>query len=239
MRTPLTCDTRYGLCAKCYGRDLGRGTMVNAGEAVGVIAAQSIGEPGTQLTMRTFHVGGAASRAAVRQPVESKSAGVVRFSAIMRYVTNAKGEKIVITRSGEVLITDEHGRERERHKVPYGATLMVSDGETIKAGTKLATWDPHTRPIITEYAGTVRFENVEEGVTVAKQIDDVTGLSTLVVIDHKRGGKAQPRGFVRVVKLLDADGQEVKIHGSDHPVSIAFQVGSIISRGRRPAGWRW
>ncbi|KXB32619.1 DNA-directed RNA polymerase subunit beta' [Dechloromonas denitrificans] len=229
VRTPLTCDTRYGLCAKCYGRDLGRGTMVNAGESVGVIAAQSIGEPGTQLTMRTFHVGGAASRAAVASQVESKSAGTVRFTATMRYVTSAKGEKVVISRSGEVLITDDHGRERERHKVPYGAMLSVDDGKVVKAGAKLATWDPHTRPIVTEYAGTVRFENVEEGVTVAKQVDDVTGLSTLVVIDHKRGGKAATKGVRPVVKLLDESGQEVKIHGSDHAVSIAFQVGSIIS----------
>ncbi|MCA1939208.1 MAG: DNA-directed RNA polymerase subunit beta' [Dechloromonas sp.] len=229
VRTPLTCDTRYGLCAKCYGRDLGRGTMVNAGESVGVIAAQSIGEPGTQLTMRTFHVGGAASRAAVADKVEGKSAGTVRYTSNMRYVTSAKGEKVVISRSGEVLITDDHGRERERHKVPYGAMLAVDEGKAVKAGAKLATWDPHTRPIITEYAGTVRFENVEEGVTVAKQIDDVTGLSTLVVIDNKRGGKAATKGIRPVVKLLDEAGQEVKIHGSEHSVSIAFQVGSIIS----------
>jgi DNA-directed RNA polymerase subunit beta' len=147
----------------------------------------------------------------------------------MRYVTNARGEKIVITRSGEVLITTELGQERERHKVPYGATLMVSDGDNIKAGTKLATWDPHTRPIITEYAGTVRFEHVEEGVTVAKQMDDVTGLATLVAIDPKRGGKAQNKGLRPQVKLLDANGNEVRIAGSEHPVAIAFQVGSIIS----------
>jgi DNA-directed RNA polymerase subunit beta' len=229
VRTPLTCDTRYGLCAKCYGRDLGRGTMVNAGESIGVIAAQSIGEPGTQLTMRTFHVGGAASRAAVASQVESKSAGTVRYSANMRYVTSAKGEKVIISRSGEVLITDDHGRERERHKVPYGATMAADDGKLVKAGAKLATWDPHTRPIVTEYAGTVRFDNVEEGVTVAKQVDDVTGLSTLVVIDLKRGGKAAAKGIRPVVKLLDETGQEVKIHGSEHSVSIAFQVGSIIS----------
>ena len=125
VRTPLNCDTRYGLCAKCYGRDLGRGMLVNAGEAVGVVAAQSIGEPGTQLTMRTFHIGGAASRAAVASSVEAKSNGTVRFTATMRYVTNGKGAQIVISRSGEVLITDDHGRERERHKVPYGATLTV------------------------------------------------------------------------------------------------------------------
>ena len=229
VRTPLTCDTRYGLCAQCYGRDLGRGMMVNAGEAVGVIAAQSIGEPGTQLTMRTFHVGGAASRNAVASQIEAKSAGTVRFTASMRYVTSAKGDKVVISRSGEVLITDDHGRERERHKVPYGATLPVDDGKMVKAGVKLATWDPHTRPIITEYAGTVRFDNVEEGVTVAKQVDDVTGLSTLVVIDNKRGGKAATKGIRPVVKLLDDTGLEVRVAGTEHPVSIAFQVGSIIS----------
>ena len=229
VRTPLTCDTRYGLCAKCYGRDLGRGTMVNAGESVGVIAAQSIGEPGTQLTMRTFHVGGAASRAAVASQVEAKSAGTIRYTSNMRYVTSAKNEKVVISRSGEVLITDDHGRERERHKVPYGAMLAVDEGKAVKAGAKLASWDPHTRPIITEYAGTVKFENVEEGVTVAKQVDDVTGLSTLVVIDNKRGGKAATKGLRPVVRLLDETGQEVKIAGSDHSVSIAFQVGSIIS----------
>jgi DNA-directed RNA polymerase subunit beta' len=170
VRTPLTCDTRYGLCAMCYGRDLGRGSMVNAGEAVGVIAAQSIGEPGTQLTMRTFHIGGAASRAAIASSVEAKSNGTIRFTATMRYVTNGKGDQIVISRSGEVLITDDHGRERERHKVPYGATLIVKDGMTIRAGTDLATWDPLTRPIITEYTGQVKFENVEEGVTVAKRL---------------------------------------------------------------------
>jgi DNA-directed RNA polymerase subunit beta' len=131
----LTCETRYGLCAKCYGRDLGRGSLVCAGEAVGVIAAQSIGEPGTQLTMRTFHVGGAASRSAAQSSVEAKSSGVIRFTATMRYVTNPKHEKIVISRSGEVMITDDNGRERERHKVPYGATLLADDGKAVKAGS--------------------------------------------------------------------------------------------------------
>jgi DNA-directed RNA polymerase subunit beta' len=229
VRTPLTCETRYGLCAKCYGRDLGRGSLVNAGEAVGVIAAQSIGEPGTQLTMRTFHVGGAASRAAAQSQVEAKSAGTVRYTALIRYVTNPKGEKIVISRSGEVMVTDDNGRERERHKIPYGATLLVDDGKQVKPGAVLATWDPHTRPIVTEYAGVVKFEHVEEGATVAKQIDDVTGLSTLVVIDPKRGSKSQSKGLRPQVKLLDEVGQEVKIHGTDHSVAITFQVGSIIT----------
>jgi DNA-directed RNA polymerase subunit beta' len=228
VRTPLTCDTRYGLCGMCYGRDLGRGVLVNAGEAVGVIAAQSIGEPGTQLTMRTFHIGGAASRAAVASSVEAKSNGTVRFTATMRYVTNGKGGQIVISRSGEVLITDDHGRERERHKVPYGATLLVKDGMPIKAGTALATWDPLTRPIITEYTGTVKFENVEEGVTVAKQIDEVTGLSTLVVIDAKRRGSVA-KTLRPQVKLLNEQGEEVKIAGTEHAVTIGFQVGALIT----------
>ncbi len=229
VRTPLTCETRYGLCAKCYGRDLGRGSSVNVGEAVGVIAAQSIGEPGTQLTMRTFHIGGAASRTAVVSQVESKSAGVVRYSPGMRYVTNSRKELIAISRSGEVLIHDEHGRERERHKVTYGATLLARDGEQVKAGHVLAMWDPHTRPIITEYAGKVRFENVEEGVTVARQTDEVTGLSTLVVVDPKRRGSAQVKGLRPQVKLLDSSGQEVKIAGSDQSVNITFQIGCIIT----------
>lgn len=226
VRTALTCETRFGICAKCYGRDLGRGGLVNIGEAVGVIAAQSIGEPGTQLTMRTFHIGGAASRAAVASSVEAKSSGVIGFNATMRYVTNTKGELVVIARSGEIIIHDEHGRERERHKVPYGAILSVKADQSIKAGAILANWDPLTRPIITEFAGQVRFENVEEGLTVAKQVDDVTGLSTLVVIDPKRRGVAK---VVRPqVKLIDGSGNEVKIPGTDHSVTIGFQIGSLI-----------
>ena len=229
VRTPLTCETRYGLCAQCYGRDLGRGGLVNVGEAVGVISAQSIGEPGTQLTMRTFHIGGAASRAAVVSQVESKSNGVLRFSPGMRHVLNARQEQIVISRGGEVIVTDDSGRERERHKVPYGATLQHAEGHKVKAGQVLAVWDPHTRPIITEYSGVVRFENVEEGVTVAKQIDEVTGLSTLVVIDPKRRAGTQSKGLRPQVKLLDEDGKEVKLSGTDQPVNITFQIGAIIT----------
>ncbi|MES2634441.1 MAG: DNA-directed RNA polymerase subunit beta' [Pseudomonadota bacterium] len=226
VRTALTCATRFGLCAKCYGRDLGRGGLVNVGEAVGVIAAQSIGEPGTQLTMRTFHIGGAASRAAIASSVDAKSNGVIGFNATMRYVTNSKGEQVVIARSGEIVIHDEHGRERERHKVPYGATLAVKADQSVKAGTILANWDPLTRPIITEFAGKVQFESVEEGLTVAKQVDEVTGLSTLVVIkfDPKRSAKVlRPQ-----VKLIDATGNEVKIPGTDHSVTIGFPVGALI-----------
>ncbi|MFA7393737.1 MAG: DNA-directed RNA polymerase subunit beta', partial [Pigmentiphaga sp.] len=228
VRTPLTCETRHGLCARCYGRDLGRGQLVNVGEAVGVIAAQSIGEPGTQLTMRTFHIGGAASRAALISAIETRSSGTVRFSSTMRYVTNSRGEPVVISRSGEVLVVDDSGRERERHKVPYGATLLALDGAAVKAGAQLATWDPLTRPIITEYAGTIRFENIEEGVTVARQMDEVTGLSTLVAITPKTRGTT--RQTVRPqVKLINDAGQEVKIAGSEYPVNISFPVGALIT----------
>jgi DNA-directed RNA polymerase subunit beta' len=229
VRTALSCDTRWGVCSKCYGRDLGRGSPVNVGEAIGVIAAQSIGEPGTQLTMRTFHIGGAASRTAVQNTVEAKSAGTVRFTATMRYLSNAKGDKVVISRSGEVMIVDDNGRERERHKVPYGAMLLASDGDQIRAGKQLANWDPHHRPIITEYAGTVKFEHVEEGTTVAKQIDDVTGLSTLVVIDAKRRTTAAAKGQRPSVKLINEAGDEVRIAGTDHAVNISFPVGAVIA----------
>lgn len=226
VRTALTCETRFGICATCYGRDLGRGGLINGGEAVGVIAAQSIGEPGTQLTMRTFHIGGAASRAAIASSVEAKSNGVIGFNATMRYVTNSKKDLVVISRSGEIVIHDEHGRERERHKVPYGATLAVKADDKIKSGAILANWDPLTRPIITEFAGQSKFENVEEGLTVAKQLDEVTGLSTMVVIDPKRRGAAK---VVRPqVKLIDATGNEVKIPGTDHSVTIGFPVGALI-----------
>jgi DNA-directed RNA polymerase subunit beta' len=226
VRTALTCATRFGLCASCYGRDLGRGGQINIGEAVGIIAAQSIGEPGTQLTMRTFHIGGAASRAAIASSVEAKSNGVIGFNATMRYVTNAKGDLVVIARSGEIVLQDEHGRERERHKVPYGSILAVKADQQVKAGTILANWDPLTRPIITEFAGKVVFENVEEGVTVAQQVNDVTGLSSMVVIDPKR------RGATKVIrpqiKLVDATGTEVKIPGTDHSVTIGFPIGSLV-----------
>ncbi len=227
VRTPLTCETRYGLCAKCYGRDLGRGSLVNTGEAVGVIAAQSIGEPGTQLTMRTFHIGGAASRAAVASNVEAKSAGTVRFTSAMRYVSGAKGNKVVISRSGEIVIEGLHGREKERHKIPYGANLLAVDGQEVKVGTELANWDPMTRPIITEYAGRIRFANVIDNVTVKSQVDEVTGLSSLVVIDSKRS--ASSKIGRPMIQLLDEAGELVKIPGTEHPVSIQLPVGALIT----------
>ncbi|MFA6921888.1 MAG: DNA-directed RNA polymerase subunit beta' [Gallionella sp.] len=230
VRAPLKCETRFGLCAKCYGRDLGRGSMVNVGEAVGVIAAQSIGEPGTQLTMRTFHVGGAASRNVVASQVEGKSNGVLKYSPNMRVVNTLRGETIVVARSAEIIIADDYGRERERHKIPYGATLVIKEGTSVRAGEVLATWDPHTRPIITEYSGKVSFQNVEEGVTVAKQIDEVTGLSTLVVIDPKQRTGTQSKTMVRpMVRLFDESGDDVKLTGTETAVSVTFQTGCIIT----------
>ena len=203
--------------------------MVSAGEAVGVIAAQSIGEPGTQLTMRTFHIGCAASLTAVASQIDSKSKGVVKFSPQMRYVTNESDEKVVIARYAEIVIIDDVGRERERHKVPYGAMLHVSDGSIEKAGKVLANWDPHTRQIVTEYSGTVKFENVEEGVTVARQIDDVTGLSTLVVTDPKRSSSSQGKDSRPSVRLIYESGEEIKIAGTDTPVNITVPVNSVIT----------
>ena len=222
VRSPLSCETRYGLCAKCYGRDLGRGSLVNVGESVGVIAAQSIGEPGTQLTMRTFHIGGAASRTAVESGVGSKSSGTVRFSSTMRYVTNSKKEPVVISRSGEVLIVDSSGREKERHKVPYGATLSVVDGDKVNAGQPLANWDPLFRPIIAEHSGSVSLENIEEGVTVANQIDEITGVSTQVVIDAQQRTSSAAKGVRPVARLKDSSGKDIKIPGTEHSVIISF-----------------
>jgi len=228
VRTALTCETRYGICAKCYGRDLGRGNLINQGEAVGVIAAQSIGEPGTQLTMRTFHIGGSATRSASINQTESKSNGTVRFTSTMRYVSNAKKEQIVISRNGEFIIEDDNQREKERHKAPYGSTLLVSDGKAVKAGEIMASWDPHTRPIISEYAGAIKLENVEEGITVTNEVDDVTGLSYKIVIDPKQkaGGT---KGTRPQIKLLDKSGQEVKIEKSENSVNVTLQVGYIIA----------
>ena len=239
VRTPITCQSHYGLCAKCYGRDLARGTMVDIGEAVGVIAAQSIGEPGTQLTMRTFHIGGAASRSVSASQVEVKTKGIARFSSQMRYLSNKKGELIVIGRSCEVVIHDSIGRERERHKIPYGATLLVADGQEVKSGDLLATWDPHTHPMITEHTGVVVFENMEEGVNVEKQTDPITGISTLVVVDSKLAtSKSKQRKAT--IKLHDDQGQEINYPGTETPIVftsfpeytvIMITEGQKVSRG--------
>jgi DNA-directed RNA polymerase subunit beta' len=230
VRTPLTCETRYGLCAKCYGRDLARGYSVNIGEAVGIVAAQSIGEPGTQLTMRTFHIGGAASRAAAVNQIEAKSAGCVQYRDL-RYVTKQNGSMVVISRSAEVVILDTHNREREQHKIPYGSTIYISEGQDVKASGKLATWDPHSRPVIVEHSGRIVLENIEEGLTVVKEADEVTGLTTLKVIDPAKvkGVKTKDKSLRPVARLYDAKGSEIKMHGTDSPVLISFQIGDIVT----------
>jgi len=226
VRSPITCETRYGICAKCYGRDLGRGHAINPGEAVGVIAAQSIGEPGTQLTMRTFHIGGAATQAAAVSSIEIKSSGKVQLVNV-KLVQNADGKNIAVSRSGELQIIDERGYSRERHKIPYGALLSVSDGDKVEAGQLVATWDPHTHPIITEVAGKVVFSDLIEGSTVHKQIDDVTGLATYVVMDVKqRTGNAKD---VRpLISLIDDEGKELCFPGTDVVAKYPLPGGAII-----------
>ncbi len=227
VRSAITCDTRYGVCSACYGRDLARGHRVNRGEAVGVIAAQSIGEPGTQLTMRTFHIGGAASRAAAASNIAIKSGGSIRLHNI-KLVKQKNGHNVAVSRSGEVGVIDEHGREKERYKVPYGAVISVNEGDHVDAGQIVASWDPHTHPIITEVAGNIRFFDFVEGVTVSKQIDEVTGLSSTIVTDPKTRGAAG-KDMRPMVKLLDADGQDVFLLGTEIPAHYALPSGAIVN----------
>ncbi|GAB6068837.1 DNA-directed RNA polymerase subunit beta' [Methylothermus subterraneus] len=227
VRSVITCETRYGVCAKCYGRDLGRGHLVSVGEAVGVIAAQSIGEPGTQLTMRTFHIGGAASRSAAISSIEVKSSGTIRLSNL-KTVRNKEGKLVAVSRSGEVSVIDEYGRERERYKIPYGAVLSVEDGSQVKMGETIANWDPHTHPVITEVSGIARLENFIEGLTVREQSDEVTGLSSTVVIDPKLR-PASGRDLRPLIKLVDEAGNEVYIPGTAIPAQYFLPGGAIVS----------
>ena len=227
VRSPITCETRYGVCAQCYGRDLGRGHRINIGEAVGVIAAQSIGEPGTQLTMRTFHVGGAASRAAAANGVEVKSKGTIRLHNI-KTVRHEKGHLVAVSRSGELGVVDEFGRERERYKIPYGATITVNDGDVVAAGQSVANWDPHTHPVVTEVAGMIKFSDFVDGITVTTQVDDVTGLSSTVVLDPKQRGSGG-KDLRPVVRLTNAKGKEVTFANTDIPAVYALPAGAIVS----------
>jgi DNA-directed RNA polymerase subunit beta' len=227
VRSPITCETQFGICRACYGRDLGRGRPISIGEAVGVIAAQSIGEPGTQLTMRTFHIGGAASRAAAINSVELKTKGVVRLHNI-KLVRHQAGNYVAVSRSGELTVVDEQGRERERYKVPYGAVLTVSDGDQVVPGQIVANWDPHTRPVITEVAGRIKFSDIVDGVTVQRQADEVTGLTSMVVTDPKLRGAAG-KDLRPMVHLVDEKGGELKIPGSDVAAHYYLPPGAIIS----------
>jgi len=226
VRSPVTCETRYGVCGLCYGRDLGRGHLVNIGEAVGVIAAQSIGEPGTQLTMRTFHIGGAASGAIMESKIDVRANGTVKLKNL-KVVKHASGNYVAVSRSGELIVQDAQGRDRERYKVPYGAVLTVYDGEKVKAGSIVAQWEPHTHPIITEVAGKVMFSDLIDGVSVNKQTDEITGLSTYVVLDPaQRGGTKDVRPMLG---LVDGRGKDLTIPGTDIPAKYMLPPGAIIT----------
>ncbi len=225
-RSAITCETRYGICAQCYGRDLARGHRVNIGESVGVIAAQSIGEPGTQLTMRTFHIGGAASRAAAANNIEIKSTGTIRLHNI-KTVQRADGVLVAVSRSGELTVQDVHGRERERYKVPYGAEIPVQEGAEVTAGAIVATWDPHTHPVITEVAGTIKLNDFIDGVTVQRETDEVTGLTSLVVIDPKQRSTTA-KDLRPIVKLLDEKGESLFLVGTEIPAQYVLPAGAIV-----------
>jgi len=225
VRSPITCETRYGVCSHCYGRDLARGRTISIGEAVGVIAAQSIGEPGTQLTMRTFHIGGAASRAAAASSVEVRNKGVVRFHHI-KTVQHEKGHLVAVSRSGEIGVVDDFGRERERYKIPYGAIINSKEGATVAAGQVVATWDPHTHPVVTEVAGLVKFQDFVDGMTVTSQVDEVTGLSSTVVLDTKQRGGKEVRA---TIKLLSGKGKEVTFANTEIPAVYTLPPGALVS----------
>ena len=227
VRTPITCDTRYGVCSSCYGRDLARGHLINQGEAVGVMAAQSIGEPGTQLTMRTFHIGGAASRAASTNSITPKSTGTIRLHNI-KIVSHKDGHNVAVSRSGELGIVDDNGRERERYKLPYGASIAVNDGDPVEAGQVIANWDPHTHPIISEVAGEVKLVDFAEGVTVNKRVDEVTGLSSTIVADPK-SRPAAGKDLRPMVKLFDAKGKELTLAETDIPAQYVLPAEAIVS----------
>jgi len=227
VRSIITCETRHGVCAKCYGRDLGRGHLVNIGEAVGVVAAQSIGEPGTQLTMRTFHIGGAASRAAAISNVQVKLDGTIKLTN-MKTVRNRDGQLVAVSRSGEIGIIDSYGRERERYKVPYGAVMTVDDGKQVAAGDVIASWDPHTHPVITEVQGIVELKDFIDGITVQEQTDEVTGLSSKAVIDPKQRSAAG-KELRPMVRLVDEQGNTINLSGTEIPAQYFLPAGAIAS----------
>jgi DNA-directed RNA polymerase subunit beta' len=227
VRSAITCETRQGICASCYGRDLGRGHLVNAGEAVGVIAAQSIGEPGTQLTMRTFHIGGAASRQSAADSVQVKNKGTIRLHN-MKTVTKETGELVAVSRSGSITLADEHGRERELYKLPYGAVISLKDGDAVEAGQKVASWDPHTHPIITEVKGRIQFVGMDEGITINRQVDELTGLSNIEVIDPAVR-PAAGKDIRPMVKLVDAAGEDVMLPGANTPAQYLLPPNALVN----------
>ena len=228
VRSPITCESRYGVCGKCYGRDLARGHIVNIGEAVGVIAAQSIGEPGTQLTMRTFHIGGAASRTTAENSVMVKSKGRIKLHNI-KVVKNAAGNYITVSRSGEVCVVDDHGRDRERYKLPYGAVLTIADGDIVSIGQTVANWDPHTHPIITEVAGRVKFVDMVEGATMHRQTDELTGLSSIVISDPKQHRGYQGKELRPLLKLVDEKDEDLCLAGTTLPAHYFLPANALTA----------
>ena len=227
VRSVITCDTDFGVCANCYGRDLARGHLVNQGEAVGVIAAQSIGEPGTQLTMRTFHIGGAASRDSAANSVQVKNAGTLKLHNA-KFVLNSDKHLVITSRSTELTLIDEFGRERERYKVPYGAVLKKDEGATVVAGEVVANWDPHTHPIVTEVAGRLKFVDLIDGVTITRQTDELTGLSSIEILEV--GQRTSSGKDMRpMVKLVDSKGKDVMIPGTDLPAQYPLPGKALIN----------
>nr|WP_305891512.1 DNA-directed RNA polymerase subunit beta' [Methylomonas sp. SURF-1] len=226
VRSVITCESRHGVCAKCYGRDLGRGHLVNIGEAIGVVAAQSIGEPGTQLTMRTFHIGGAASRSAAVSNVQVKSSGTAKLNNL-KTVKNRENNLVAVSRSGEVGVMDDYGRERERYKIPYGAVLSVADGTPVTAGDIIVNWDPHTHPVITEVDGFIQLIDFMDGITVQEQSDEVTGLTSRVVTDPKQRTSAG-KELRPMVRLIDEQGGQINLPGTDIPAQYFLPAGAIV-----------
>jgi DNA-directed RNA polymerase subunit beta' len=227
VRSIITCKTDFGICAHCYGRDLARGHMINQGEAIGVVAAQSIGEPGTQLTMRTFHIGGAASRATAESSVQVKNTGHLKLQNA-KFVTNSEKHLVITSRSSELTIIDEMGREKERYKVPYGSVLSKNDGEAVTSGDTIANWDPHTHPIITEVAGKVQFVDLADGVTMVRQTDELTGLSSIVITDAAQRN-ATGKEMRPALKLVDAKGKDVMIAGTEIPALYYLPGNAIVN----------
>ncbi|UYI46972.1 DNA-directed RNA polymerase subunit beta' [Vibrio parahaemolyticus] len=227
VRSVVTCDSDFGCCAQCYGRDLARGHLVNQGEAVGVIAAQSIGEPGTQLTMRTFHIGGAASTAAAENSVQAKNNGSIKLHNAKSVVAD-DGKIVITSRATELTIIDEFGRTKEKHKLPYGTLLSKGDGDTVQAGETVANWEAHTLPIITEVAGRIQFVDMIDGVTVSRQTDDLTGLSSSEVTDAAARPSAG-KDMRPAIKLVDEQGNDVMIPGTDMPAHYFLPGKAIVN----------
>jgi DNA-directed RNA polymerase subunit beta' len=227
VRSPITCTAESGICRLCYGRDLARGHLANIGEAVGVVAAQSIGEPGTQLTMRTFHIGGAASRATANDNVQVKTEGTIHLHN-MKTVQRNDGNLVVVSRSGELVVNDLNGREKERYKLPYGAVIAGRDKTQVKSGQVVATWDPHTHPIVAEVSGKVRFDAMEENLSVKRQTDEITGLSNITIMDVSERPSAG-KDLRPAVALLDAKGKQMTLPGSNAPAHYFLPAKAIVS----------